>query len=849
MHVILSHNNLDFDALASMIAAQKLHPEARLILPSRTTSEVDHFITIYKDVFTFLRPHECSWEEVEHITLVDTSILDRQVPGFLSDRPISIYDHHLEQEPLFPQLVHYECEAVGACITLLVEKLQENHIRVSPLEATIFILGLYSDTESFTLPGTVPRDLEAGAFLLQQGANLRVMNQFREVPLTEDQQRLFQDLLENQETHSIQGIDVITTALEQEHYTGHLAHITSKLLQVTGVDGVVAVVRMGRKTFITCRAASEQVDFRPLMAKLGGGGHAQAASASMKDSGHLPVLETVKQQLDQLTRPAMRAADMMSSPVRVIAPETPVDTAAKMIYRYGHSGFPVVADGGLVGIISRRDIDKALHHGLGHAPVKGFMQHSPVWIDEDVRLEKIRAIMMDKQVGRLPVLRDGELIGIVSRSDVIAMLHGHHVHEKSGDAAPIRQQVSKRMEQALAPALQTELHRIGQTADKTGLRAYLIGGIVRDMFLGIANEDLDVVVEGDAVTFAESLKEAYGGYVRPHPAFRTAGWRTPDGVKVDLSSARIEYYDFPAALPAVEPSSIKEDLYRRDFTVNTLAVSINEPTYGELIDYFNGLQDLQQKRLKVLYNLSFVEDPTRILRALRFETRFSFRMEPQTKFLAEDHLSLLSSVSHARLSDELSRLFKESDPRMGMERLLAFRIHSRLFSNTRSERSASAAARRLHRLARLFHADLVWISWLCCLVQAEKSALAQLVPFHQNKTEKKLVEKWIAWMEKAEHFRTEAEMHQVFRGISDEDILPFAALFLSPSDSSRCLRYLYKRAEVKEWVSGKDLLEAGWKPGRYFSEAILEGEILKLSRPDLSKKEIITQMEDRYVQV
>lgn len=847
MDIIMSHNNLDFDALASMIAAKKLYPNATPVLPSRITSEVEHFITIYKNVFPFLRIHECSLESVEKIILVDTAFIDEQLPDNMHHLPLIIHDHHELDHP--PAAEFYECEAVGATITLLTERIQAESIEVTPLEATVFALGVYSDTASFTLSTTTGRDLQAAAYLLECGANLKVVEQFREVPLTSDQQQLFQQLLEQGEISMIHGIEVMICVHEQEHYTGHLAHITRKLLQISGIDGVISLVRMGNKTFVTSRAQTELIDYRPMMSVLGGGGHAQAASASLKNKPVEEVYETIQSHLAESILPALRAVDLMTSPVRVIAPETDVETASKMLYRYGHSGFPVVKDEVLVGVISRRDIDKALHHQLGHAPVKGFMKHHPVWIDEEARLETIRNLMMEEQIGRLPVLRSGRVVGIVSRTDLIQAMHGSPpVKNSSSNGRPVKRQVNKTMQHTLAPSVLYLLQLVQKQIDQNNLRAYLIGGIVRDMFLEIPNKDIDIVIEGDAVSLAEALQEAYGGRVRAHNLFRTASWMHPSGAKVDFSSARTEYYDFPAALPRVEPSSLKEDLYRRDFTVNALAVSINSDTYGELTDFFHGLEDIYTKRLRVLYNLSFVEDPTRILRAIRFESRFGFRMDEQTKFLAYENRHLLRSVSHFRLADELSRLYVHSDPRDGTSRLLAFEIEQDLFEDSVEQSEIKQRVRKLLMYEKLFSAEEPsfrrnWITYLLQFIPAKSSSVIELKKFSLNKEEKKFLDTCLLWLEQDKLTLWESadiqKLHQELHLAAQETVTAFAAAFASKNCRRSLMRYLYRRAAIQDWVTGKDLINAGEKPGTHFTAMLFEAELIKLKAPDMEKEEII----------
>ena len=159
-----------------------------------------------------------------------------------------------------------------------------------------------------------------------------------------------------------------------------------------------------------------------------------------------------------------------------------------------------------------------------------------------------------------------------------------------------------------------------------GFHAHLVGGFVRDLLLRIDNFDIDIVIEGDGIRFAKELARRFGARTRVHKEFGTAKVLFPGGFKVDVASARLEYYRAPAALPIVEHSSLKLDLYRRDFTINTLAISLNTNTFGELIDFFGAQRDIKEKSIRVLHSLSFVEDPTRVFRAVRFEQRFRFHI-------------------------------------------------------------------------------------------------------------------------------------------------------------------------------------------------------------------------------
>jgi len=238
-----------------------------------------------------------------------------------------------------------------------------------------------------------------------------------------------------------------------------------------------------------------------------------------------------------------------------------------------------------------------------------------------------------------------------------------------------------------------------------------VGGIVRDLFLRVPNLDVDIVVESDGITFAGMLVKKAGGRIKTHQKFGTAIVVLPNGLKIDIATARLEYYDAPAALPTVELSSIKKDLYRRDFTVNTLAVRLNRKRFGELIDFFGGLRDIKDKTIRVLHSLSFVEDPTRVLRAIRFEQRFDFRLSKHTQNLIKTavNMKLFNRLTGERIYTELMLMFSEAEPLKVLRRmkewdLLKF-IHPGLKATAEVERLFDEIGKTLTWF-RLLYLDL-----------------------------------------------------------------------------------------------------------------------------------------------
>ena len=232
---------------------------------------------------------------------------------------------------------------------------------------------------------------------------------------------------------------------------------------------------------------------------------------------------------------------------------------------------------------------------------------------------------------------------------------------------PDNKNLSIEIKKQLPEELVEFLRLAGELAQKRGQKLYLVGGVVRDLLLGRENFDLDLVVEGDAIALAGELAEAKQGKLTTHQRFGTAklAW---DGWSADLTTARSETYAKACALPTVNPSTIEDDLFRRDITINAMAVELNPGLYGELLDRYGGKEDLEGKQVRVLHDKSFVDDATRIWRAIRYEQRLDFRMESQTLSLLERDVGYLKKVSGDRIRHELELILAEKYPEKAVRR-------------------------------------------------------------------------------------------------------------------------------------------------------------------------------------
>ncbi|MBE9068443.1 CBS domain-containing protein [Leptolyngbya cf. ectocarpi LEGE 11479] len=668
MDLILCHTTADFDTLGAAVGLACLCPGSRIVLTGGAHPAVKTFLALHRDEYPLIERRAVTVPMIRSITLVDAHRLSR-VGGatawvehaIANQLPIAIYDHHTESAPDIPG-EHY-IEAVGATTTLVVEALKQTDTHISPTQATVMALGIHSDTGSLTFAQTTHRDAYALAWLMAQGANQQTIADAMEPGLSETLQSLLSIALDTIDIQQIDGYAVGTVYLETADFVPGLSGLASHLMALLGLDSLLLGVTYtakakSRLTLIGRTSPQTGMDCRALLHPYGGGGHVCAAAANVTSHEPGSLFNQLCEAVTQSHRPSITAQEIMSSPVRTIRPATTIADAQRILLRYGHSGLCVANEAGkLQGIISRRDIDLALHHGFGHAPVKGYMTLTLKTIAPCTPLNEIQALMVTYDVGRLPVVDHDELVGIVTRTDVLRQMYP--TQSRDNDAAvPLKTDVYGRLQtslQAYPTALEsgelwTLLTQIAVAAQQRGWHLYVVGGAVRDLLLApdgtaISLKDIDLVVdsfrspvvEGAGVVLAQQLQKQYpNAQIQVHGEFQTAAliWRTRAGhapLMIDIATARTEFYPYPAANPEVEPSSIRQDLYRRDFTINAMAIRLTSPQPGLLLDFFGGYLDIQQRQVRVLHANSFIEDPTRIFRAVRFAVRLGFVIAPQTE--------------------------------------------------------------------------------------------------------------------------------------------------------------------------------------------------------------------------
>ncbi|NIO05830.1 MAG: CBS domain-containing protein [Proteobacteria bacterium] len=682
MEVITTHINADFDALASMLAAKKIYPNATLVFPgSQERSLRDFFVHSTLYVFQTERLKNIDMDKITRLILVDTRQLSRIGKfGQIIGRPgldIHVYDHHPPSSDDIRGSLEVVRE-VGATVTLMLEVLEEKGVEINSDEATVLMLGLYEDTGGLTFSSVTSEDFHAAGHLRAIGASVNIISDMITRELTAEQVFLLNDLIRSATRYTIRGVSLVIAIASSDRYIGDIAVLVHKLKDMENLDVLFALVRMEDRIYLIGRSRIEKVNVGKLAAAFGGGGHPTAASATIKGMTLYETKEQLLRFLQEHIQPERRSKDLMTFPVKSIETHRTIFEAGELLTRYDINVLPVLEKERLVGLISRQVVEKASFHGLKDHSVWEYMTTEFATVTPETPLAQLQDIITGRRQRFVPVMNGEELVGAITRTDILRSFQRELTetedvfsHQESKRLRDRKKMIAKLMEERLPKRIQTVLRSLGKVGDQTGCSVYAVGGFVRDLVMRGNNLDVDVVVEEDGIRFAREAARLFSCRLRIYKKFGTAVLTFSDGTKVDVATARLEYYDSPAALPTIEMSSIKRDLYRRDFTINTLAIRLNEVQFGELIDFFGALQDVKEKTIRVLHSLSFVEDPTRIFRAFRFEQRLDFQLGKHTQNLLRNAVKMgfLEKLSGGRIFAELLQILKENDPARVLKRL------------------------------------------------------------------------------------------------------------------------------------------------------------------------------------
>nr|MBC8282922.1 CBS domain-containing protein [Nitrospinota bacterium] len=654
--------------------------------------------------------------------------------------------------------------------------------------------------------------------------------------LNAEQLNVFNELIANLDGLLINGVEVTVATASLESYVGDLASVASRILDLENLNALFVIARMDKRIYLIARSRGPEVNVSRVAQEFGGGGHKNASSAGIKDMTLVQAKEKLVSTLFEIIRPANLIKDVMHFPVVSATFGDSIRAVESVLTLYNLNTLPVIDKEKPVGLITRQIVEKAIHHKLEEDSVEEFMIRRFSVTEPDEYFNSVIPLIIEERQKLIPVVSpENKLVGVVSRGDILRELQASEGGRRNSALGQGNNQknIKSLLKERLGQDLLCLLEKIAMVADRAGVSVYVVGGFVRDLLLNIANKDIDIVVEGDGIEFASCLVEEFGGRVKSHEKFGTSVVIFPDENRIDVATARLEYYEHPAALPTIEQSSVKSDLYRRDFTINSLAVKLNGEGAFCLMDFFNGERDLKNKEIHVLHNLSFIEDPCRLFRSVRFEQRFGFQISKQTEAFMKVAIKkrLVDSLSGTRLLNEIILILREKHPLSCILRMQELDLLPLVSTQMVSSPADISALEKIDsvvawaEIISLPEEPEIWYVYLLAMFYSlDKESFNQAIERLQMpaRLKKSLIQDRSACKEGLEHLENnqawEPEtIYNLFSNFSVEAII----YFLAVADTDRANRYAsvyftqyYSQAKLS--LTGDDLVEMGMKPGPVF---------------------------------
>ncbi len=841
MDLATTHLAADLDGLASLVALHLLEGPFELVVPGsiEPTSRA-----VWKELEGELPPllslaqvrRRLDRASLDRFHVVDTADparigeLARYLPRA---REVRAWDNHPAAEGDLPRV---PLPPVGACISALVLRLAEAGKRPRPAEAGLFLLGIHMDTGHFTFAGTTALDHRAAQICLEWGAPVEWVGRYLPKGFTSRELELLSRMAASAEEVPVGSRVAVVTSLETEAYEPNLSVLLEQLRAAEGWPTAFLLAGSGNRVDVIGRSTGE-VHVGEVLAALGGGGHREAASASLRAMTLREARAYLRQTLGEHGGKVRTAAEAATFPFVSLSARASIRRAADRLRERRIDSLPITRGRGktlrYVGWVGRRDVDAAIAHGLGDRPVEEIALGPPPWIAPDATLEEARRILVSGGT-RFLLVGDppGDAVGILTRGAVLRALAEPEVGPPVQAPSPAR--VRHLLREGLG-ARWVWVERLGRIAAELGHSIHLVGGSVRDLLLGLPVRDVDLVVEGEAPKVALFARRRHGVRVDVHPSFGTARLHLDGGEHVDLASARAEHYPAIAALPTVElHAGLRQDLFRRDFTINAMAITVSPDDLGRLQDPYGGYADLQKGVLRVLHGLSFHDDPTRAFRAARFAARFDFRPSPETLGLmhAARKAGAFEKLGKERIGTELDRILEQREVvqafRLLREWKLLFAIHPRFARSTALLDRLGRLREARHRLAELFGADLpsqadvLWIEVGRAIPKEDRPAWGRMVP-RGGERRRRFVHGWervrraLARLARAER---PAQAGAALVGL-DEAELVYAAGVCDDEKAARWIDWWIREGrEIRAAVTGDDLIALGHPPGKRMGRAL-----------------------------
>ena len=426
MRIATTHTNTDFDALASLVAATFLYPGILAVLPSQIRPNVKAFLSLHQDLFHIVPRKGFDLNAVDQLVVVDANNWGRlERMDELKDRDgvdIQVWDHHMKGENI--EAGFMQIQELGANVTQMVETMKARDCAFSPMHATLFLLGIYDDTGNLTYPSVTPRDAVITGFLLENGADLNVASAYLSSSFDDGQTDILTRMLAKDEVFSVGGYQMAVCCVDVECGSTMLAPVVTKYKEIKGVDGVFGVFQLdSHSSIVIARSGHRDLDVGQVIRALGGGGHPAAGSAMIKSGDVGELYARVCALVRKMDRPQMTVEKIMSGKGTCLPPDMKLEAASTVLEKERLHAALVVDNGKCLGILSAVEMSKVKRPSQYASPVKAFMRKNLPTIGPDQGVKEALEILFDTDVPMLPVLKEDQLLGKVTRADLMLQIY------------------------------------------------------------------------------------------------------------------------------------------------------------------------------------------------------------------------------------------------------------------------------------------------------------------------------------------------------------------------------------------------------------------------------------------
>ena len=845
--LIVCPHNADLDHLGAMRCLLLRQPDAEILHPVRfkqnaweTARRLDWFKTVKFDQIDFaalktvylvgvthLRQNQ---EFIEAISKVSPKII------VLSDRPATL-----------PFAVETEiCDSMSLT-AWLVNRLRDNNTHFASEDMQLFRLAVTEKTWAGLSGKIRPEDHKAIAYLGRQTMQPGKIANTVVLGMHEGQTSLYQHMLKNIEDIQPGYWPITLIAVRAGNQVQDIEPVVDAIWSDISPPILLIMLTFGSFTRTWCRSNVSQIDFREVFADFRPNRLRNWVYFHFSGAGHEQNRSRVLQHLEQNLQPDLTAGDIMSASPQCIDWHASVRSAFDIMLKFNIMSLIVMQNDEFAGIVTRRDLDRALQMNLLDSEIGPYVPTSVPIISPTTPVRVLKNLMVRYNLTRLPVLLGSSVVGIITTHELLRALPDYlplpHDFLPLAEQAnlPAPGELEKLVKLVFSLRIYHLLHRIGRFAGQKGVNAFAVGGFVRDLLLERQNFDIDIVVIGDAMPFAAALSQEFSCEYKVFDRFHTARIYFED-LKVDFSSARIEHYSDPGALPQIEFSGLSNDLYRRDFTINALALALNPDHFLELKDFFGGYNDLVNRRIRILHSFSFLEDPTRLFRAIRFAGRFNFVFEQDTRRAFELAISREApeKLSLKRIGAEIARCLNEERPQQIVGDLFSAGLMKYLSPEMIDADILPGRFKLIRSLIRRFQPlgeeidseAIFWTGILSVIKNNNTEKILDAIGTHHS--QRCLILQALTAIKTVPAAINKTDdtdvvgLYNLLHELSLETMLSLMAFSLDKRNARKILHFIMHLRGISCGISGKDMIEAGITPGahmRHIFKHIIEQKL------------------------